>query len=211
MGTSKRKRSIKEWEDSLDKMTYGELQRIVEEPEIYYPEYWELAKKKMDELSSTPEHEVMKSRIIESLKELGCPCELTEDGDLDFWFRGGHFLIILKEENHYIEIVNYCWTTASLDDAKEIERLKHAVNYANSMTTVSTAYYTDEEENIMGVYCTTSILYRPTITELTDYLCTRLHNFFLAHDFVNTDMLLADEREKLKRQELIKEDKLPIC
>lgn len=203
MANYKCKFPLKEWEDSINKMSYGELRKIIEDPDIYNPSYLELAKKKMEELSTIPENEVMKSRIIESLKELGCPCEMNEDGDLDFWFRGGHFFIILKEENHYIEICDYCWKTVSLDDTKEVERLKNAVNYANMMSNVSTVYFIDDDEQYIGVYCTTSILYRPTITDITDYLSIRLHNFFLAHDLVNSEMILMSERDiKEQKDEL---------
>ena len=37
-------------------MNYGELERIVADPDIYYKEYYNLAKKKMDELSLIPEY-----------------------------------------------------------------------------------------------------------------------------------------------------------
>lgn len=211
MGTKKSNLSIKEWDDSLNRMTYGELQRIIEEPDIYIPTYWELAKKRMEKLVSIPEYKIMKDLVKKCLKELGCQYKIDEEGDLDFYFQGENFAIMVREDHHYIDIMDYCWKKISLDDTEEVERLKHAINYANSNSSVTTTYFIDEETREIGVYGRTSILYRPTITNLKDYLSIRLHNFFLAHDLVNIDMLLADEREKLKQPEIIKVDKLPIC
>ena len=77
---------------------------------------------------------------------------------------------------------------------------------------MTTVYFTDDDEKYIGVYCTTSILYRPMITELKDYLAIRLNNFFLAHDLVNSEMTLMAERDRKKQSELdmIKIDKSPV-
>ena len=69
--------------------------------------------------------------------------------------------MLFDEDNNYIEICNYCWKKICLDDTQEVERLKHAVNYANSMSNVSTIDFIDDDEQYIGIYCTTSILYRP--------------------------------------------------
>ena len=63
MRTSKSKLLVKEWEDSLNRMSYGELLRITEEPDIYNPTYWELAKKRMEKLASIPEYKIMKDLV----------------------------------------------------------------------------------------------------------------------------------------------------
>lgn len=213
MRTSKSKLLVKEWEDSLNRMSYGELLRITEEPDIYNPTYWELAKKRMEKLASIPEYKIMKDLVKKCLKELGCQCKIDEEGDLDFYFQGENFAIMLREEHHYIDIFDYCWEKISLDDTEEVERLKHAINYANSNSSVTTTYFIDEEMREIGVYSRTSILYRPTITNLKDYLSIRLHNFFLAHDLVNSEMTLMEERDKKKRSELDLSDIdiLPVC
>lgn len=208
----KKNNLIKEWEKTINKMSYKELQRYISVPYVCYPEFLELAKKKMNEQSSIPEHEIMKGMVKECLKELGCPCEVTEDGDLDFYFQGGHFLIVLGEDNHYIDICDYCWMRVDLGDTEKVERLKHSINYANANGSVTTVYFTDDDEQFIGVYCTTSILYRPMVSDLKDYLAIRLNNFFLAHDLVNSKMTLMAERDKKKRSELDLSDidKLPI-
>ena len=201
---------LKEWEDSLNNMNYGELERIVADPDIYYKEYYNLAKKKMDELSLIPEYKAMKDTFIKCLEELGCKCEEGEDGEIEFKFQGKDFFIELDEGHHYIDINQYCWKRVPLDNVEEVERLKHAVNYANSRSSVTTVYFIDDEGKYIKIYCTTSILYRPMISNLKEHLDIRLNNFFLANDLVNTEMILKEERDKMK-QEMFKMDKLPIC
>ena len=212
MAESNYKSSLKEWQKIINKMSISELQDIITYPNSYYPDYLKLAKEKIEALSSIPEHVIMKGMLRKCLKELGCPFTETEDGDLDFYFQGDHFLIMLGEDNHYIDICDYCWMKIDLGDTEKVERLKHSINYANANGSVTTVYFTDDDEQYIGVYCTTSILYRPMITELKDYLAIRLNNFFLAHDLVNSEMTLMAERDRKKQSELdmIKIDKSPV-
>lgn len=212
MANSNYKSLLKEWQKSINELSYGELQNIVDNPDIYNPDYLELVKKRMEKISSTPEYKVMKDLVKKCLKELGCQCKIDEEGDLDFYFQGENFAIMLREEHHYIDILDYCWKKISLDDTEEVERLKHSINYANSNSSVTTSYFIDKDTREIGVYCRTSILYRPTITNIKDYLAIRLNNFFLAHDLVNSEMTLMAERDKKKQEDLdiIKIDKSPV-
>ena len=212
MAESNYKSSLKEWQKSINELSYGELQNIVDNPDIYNPDYLELVKKRMEKISSTPEYKVMKDLVKKCLKELGCQCKIDEEGDLDFYFQGENFAIMLREEHHYIDILDYCWKKISLDDTEEVERLKHSINYANSNSSVTTSYFIDKDTREIGVYCRTSILYRPTITNIKDYLAIRLNNFFLAHDLVNSEMTLMAERDRKKQEDLdiIKIDKSPV-
>lgn len=207
------KSSLKEWKKLINKMSINELQNIITYPDSYYPDYLKLAKEQIDALTSIPDYIIMKRMVKKCLKELGCPCKIDEDGDIDFYFQGEHFVIMLREENHYIDIMDYCWKQVSLNDTEEVERLKHSVNYANCNCNITTAYFTDDEEQTIGVYSKTCILYRPMITNLKEYLDIRLNNFFLAHDLVNSEMTLMAERDRKKQSELDLSnlDKLPVC
>ena len=177
-------------------MSRDELQFIIEHPEGYYPTFLKMAKAKLEELSSLPEHEAMKIVVKKILEELGCPCNINKDGELDFYFQGSHFFIFLNEDNHYMVIWEYSWESVSLDNTIEVERLKHSINEANNKCTVTTVYNIDEEERTMEVSTTTSILYRPMIFNLKIYLQTRLHNFFYAHDLVHAETVLLKERQE---------------
>lgn len=196
MSDTNSKLHLRKWQNRINRLSYGELENIIATPDIYNPDYWELAKKRMDKLSSVQEHEVMRDLVKQCLKEMGCPCKVTKDGDLDFYFQGSHFLITLSVDHHYLDIEEFCWKKVRIDNTEVVKQLKLAVNYANSNCSVITYYDTDIDEQYLCLYCTTHILYRPAISNLKDYLDIRLNNFFFAHDLVNSEMTLIAEREK---------------
>ena len=196
MSDTNSKLHLRKWQNRINRLSYGELENIIATPDIYNPDYWELAKKRMDKLSSVQEHEVMRDLVKQCLKEMGCPCKVTKDGDLDFYFQGSHFLITLSVDHHYLDIEEFCWKKVRIDNTEVVKQLKLAVNYANSNCSVITYYDTDIDEQYICLYCTTHILYRPAISNLKDYLDIRLNNFFFAHDLVNSEMTLMAEREK---------------
>ncbi|MBR0389319.1 MAG: hypothetical protein IJK37_04380 [Prevotella sp.] len=196
MSDTNSKLHLRKWQNRINRLSYGELENIIATPDIYNPDYWELAKKRMDKLSSVQEHEVMRDLVKQCLKEMGCPCKVTKDGDLDFYFQGSHFLITLSVDHHYLDIEEFCWKKVRIDNTEVVKQLKLAVNYANSNCSVITYYDTDIDEQYLCLYCTTHILYRPAISNLKDYLDIRLNNFFFAHDLVNSEMTLMAEREK---------------
>ena len=196
MSDTNSKLHLRKWQNRINRLSYGELENIIATPDIYNPDYWELAKKRMDKLSSVQEHEVMRNLVKQCLKEMGCPCKVTKDGDLDFYFQGSHFLITLSGDHHYLDIEEFCWKKVRIDNTEVVKQIKLAVNYANSNCSVITYYDTDIDEQYLCLYCTTHILYRPAISNLKDYLDIRLNNFFFAHDLVNSEMTLMAEREK---------------
>lgn len=196
MSDTNSKLHLRKWQNRINRLSYGELENIIATPDIYNPDYWELAKKRMDKLSSVQEHEVMRDLVKQCLKEMGCPCKVTKDGDLDFYFQGSHFLITLSGDHHYLDIEEFCWKKVRIDNTEVVKQLKLAVNYANSNCSVITYYDTDIDEQYLCLYCTTHILYRPAISNIKDYLDIRLNNFFFAHDLVNSEMTLMAEREK---------------
>ena len=208
---------LKEWEVIINDMDYDELQECLAYPSTYYPQFLELVKKKMDDLSSVPEHEVIKNMVKQYLEEWGCPYEDEEDV-LKFYFQGGLFHAFIKDDGHYIHINEYSWKSVSIDDSDGFQKLVLAINEANGACTVNTFFTINREENTIDVSCYTAILYRPMITNLKDYLHIRLQNFFYAHDLVNAQITLMEERERWNQPNekdsepnLLDPNNLPIC
>lgn len=196
MADTNNKLPLRKWQNSINKLSYGELENVIANPDIYTPDYLELVKKRLDKLASVPEYKVMFDLVKRCLKQLGCPCKVVGDGELDFYFQGSHFLVSLSGDHHYLDIEEFCWKKVRIDNTEVVKQLKLAVNYANSNCSVITYYDTDIDEQYICLYCTTHILYRPAISNLKDYLDIRLNNFFFAHDLVNSEMTLMAEREK---------------
>ena len=209
----KTKSPLKEWKKAISLMSKDELQLVIDHSEGYDPEYIEIVEANFKKLSSMPEHEAMKVVVKRNLEAMGCPCKIDKDGDLDFFYQGEHFNAIIEETNHYITIWDYVWKVIGLDDTDEVRKLQHAINEANCTCNVSTCYEIDEEEKRIYVSCNTSILYRPMITNLKEYLEIRLSNFFFAHDIVNAEMTLMAVIGSKKESELdsFNVDNLPIC
>ena len=209
----KTKSPLKEWKKAISLMSKDELQLVIEHPESYDPEYLKIVETNFKKLSSMPENEAMKVVVKRNLEAMGCPCEIDEDGDLSFFYQGEHFHAFIEETDYYITIWDFYWIEISLADTDKVRRLKHAINEANRDCTVNTYYEIDEEEKRIYASCHTSILYRPMITNLKDYLEIRLSNFFFAHDLVNAEMTLMEKREGKKEteQDSFNVDKLPIC
>lgn len=185
-----KKSQQKAWEKAISLMSRDELQFVVDHPDGYYPEFLELAKARMNELSALSDQEAMTVVVKKCLEELGCPCKIDEDGVLAFWFQGSHFHMFLEPDSHYMDIWEYCWRSEKLDDADAVRRLMTAINEANSSCSITSVYTIDEEERTIDVSCSTSILYRPMITDLKHYLFIRLSNFFYAHELINAAMAL---------------------
>lgn len=202
---------LKEWKKAISLMSKDELQLVIDHPESYASEYLKIVETNYNKLSLMPENEAMKVVVKRNLEALGCPCKIDEDGDLSFFYQGEHFCAVIAERNHLITIFDYCWKVVKLADIDKVGRLKHAINEANANCTVTTYY--DEDEKTIDVSSHTSILYRPMITNLKDYLDIRLSGFFYAHELVNAEMTLMEEREKKKGSELdsLNVDKLPTC
>jgi hypothetical protein len=209
-----RKSKKSEWEKSLSLMSLDELYYILSTPDAYEAGYVQMAKEKLDDLANLTEHEAMKVIVQRCLEDMGCKCEIDEDGYINFWFQGSQFYIIIQAPDHYIEIYDYSWKRVSLDDTEEMYRLKLAINKANSICTITTYYEADDKAQLAYVYCTTSILFRPMVHNLRQYLYTRLSNFFLAHDIINAEMLLLKEREQVALAHSVMDvspDDMPVC
>ena len=185
-----KKSQQKAWEKAISLMSRDELQFVVDHPEGYYPKFWDMARVRLNKLIPCPHHEVMRTVAKNCLDELGCPCEIEEDGVLAFWFQGSHFHMFLEPDSHYMDIWEYCWRSEKLDDVDAVRRLMTAINDANSSCSITSVYTIDEEDRTIDVSCSTSILYRPMITDLKHHLSIRLSNFFYAHELINAAMAL---------------------
>ena len=60
-----------EWEKAINLMSRDELHLAIEHPEGYYPTFIKMAKAKLEELSTLPEHEAMKAVVINILEDMG--------------------------------------------------------------------------------------------------------------------------------------------
>lgn len=90
-----RKSKKSEWEKSLNLMSLDELYYILSTPDAYETGYVQMAKEKLDDLADLTEHEAMKVIVQRCLEDMGCKCEIDEEGYINFWFQAE--MLLLKE------------------------------------------------------------------------------------------------------------------
>ena len=202
---------LKEWEETINKMSYKELQEYIADPDVCYPESIELANDRLKELKN----EDMRNTIIKIMAEMGCKNQFDEDGYLSFFVNADntdYFQLLTEEEKHYINlsdvcftisfdydlryivITEHCWKKVRLGNVEEVERLKCAINRANFGDSVVTAYYMNEEDQTMEVSCSTSYPYLPNETYLKDFINYKITEILCKNWFINRYL----EVEKMK-------------
>ena len=201
------KQSLKTCEGIINEMSYEELQEYIAAPDTCYPEYLELAKDRLKELKT----EKMRNTIIKMMAEIGYESEFDEDGYLDFslntdnpyyfhsysegeksYFKDVCFSISFDYDLRYIEIIEHCWKKVKLDNVEEVERLKRAINDANSGCSVVIHYCVDEEEKVIEVNCLTNYPYLPYERYLKEFFDYKIIDILFVNALVNCYM----EKEK---------------
>ena len=191
----KNKLPLKEWEESINKMGYEELQRYIADPEICYPEFLELAQNRLKEL----EVERMRDDVIKILTEFGWQCEINEDDYINFYmtdvvpysddvvsyFNDADFFISLDAHFRYIEINECCWKIVKLDDIDEVERLKQAINHTNLAQSVTISYLVNEEKQTMEVCSSTNMPYLSDEEYLKEYLDKKLNDIYCSNKLLD--------------------------
>ena len=104
------------------------------------------------------------------------------------------FTISFDYDLHYIEITENCWKTIKVDDAKEVERLKRAINQSNFGYSVVTAYWINEEEQTMEVNSNTSYPYLLDEVYLKDLFNHKINEILCKNWFINH--YLEEDRKK---------------
>lgn len=184
---AKTKLPLKEWEETINKMSYKELQWSIEDPN-YYREFKELAQNRLKEL----EIEKMRDSVIKILTGFGWQCEINEEGIIVFYmtdavpysdeavsyFNDADFFISFDANFRYIEIHECCWKVVKLDEIDEVERLKLAINSANLAHNVTTSYLVNEDEQTMEVYCSANMPYLSDDSYLEEFLDKKLNDLF---------------------------------
>ena len=78
--------------------------------------------------------------FMETLTEIGCQYELSEDQDDDrifFDYQGEHFLAGVNNDSFYVHIYDTYWGHVELYDIDEFSRLRKAVNESNKTSGVT--------------------------------------------------------------------------
>ena len=141
MASKKSKLPLEEWKETINDMSYEELQRCIADPS-YYPEYLEYAKSRLAQLESDMAH--VYEVFIKTLKKRRIKYELGEDQNVFF----------IKYE---VEIVFIHDIFVDKEDTAKLSRLKETINETNKICGVSTFYEENEDSGYFYVVSSTII------------------------------------------------------
>jgi hypothetical protein len=136
--------------------------------------------------------------FMETLTEIGCQYELSEDQDDDrifFDYQGEHFLAGVNNDSFYIHIYDTYWGHVELYDIDEFSRLRKAVNESNKTSGVTTFYDIDEVGKNVDVHSKSIIPFMSEMPNLGAFLRVELNEFFRAHQCVKLEMAKQREAE----------------
>ena len=136
--------------------------------------------------------------FMETLTEIGCQYELSEDQDDDrifFDYQGEHFFAGVCNDSFYVHIYDTYWGHVELYDIDEFSRLRKAVNESNKTSGVTTFYDIDEVGKNVDVHSKSIIPFMSEIPNLGAFLRVELNEFFRAHQCVKLEMAKQREAE----------------
>ena len=157
MANKKNKSPKEEWKDSINNMSYEELQRCIADPS-YYPEYLEYAKSRLAQLESDMAH--VYEVFIKTLKKKRIKYELGDDKDIFFFtYNRKRFRAELDCESDFV-IINFIHDIfINKEDGAKLSRLGKAVNETNKICRVNTFYEENEEDGYFFVLSSATILF----------------------------------------------------
>ena len=155
MANKKSKLPLEEWKETINDMSYEELQRCIADPS-YYPEYLEYAKSRLAQLESDMAH--VYEVFIKTLKKRRIKYEIGEDQNVFFIkYERQRFRAELCCEDDFVEIVFIHDIFVDKEDTAKLSRLKETVNETNKICGVSTFYEENEDSGYFYVVSSTII------------------------------------------------------
>ena len=137
--------------------------------------------------------------VINTLKEIGCQPEVDDDDDICFKYQNEDFFINADNRTAFI-IIWSNFGSLSLNDP-DINILKDAINQTNMDGRVTLAYFINNEENTITVYCKHYLPFVHEIPSIQEYLRSNLDNFFWTHQY------LVDKLNSLKENPTMQSSK----
>lgn len=120
--------------------------------------------------------------VISTLKEIGCQPEVDDEDRICFKYQGEEFFIDADNRTAFI-IIWSNFGSLSLNDP-DINILKDAINQTNMDGRVTLAYFINNEENTITVYCKHYLPFVHEIPSIQEYLRSNLDNFFWTHQYL---------------------------
>lgn len=124
-----------------------------------------------------------KDLCIDLLQQLNCEVNIDEEDNtrLEFSYQGWNFCIDASDECLFINIWDFGWATADLDNLDEVSMMRRVINDVNINSVVTVLYTIDEENNRMIIHSKKNALLIANIPDVKGYLMSLLNDFFATH------------------------------
>ena len=181
------------WKRSIEKMSENESWSVLNQDEEYDSALLKLVHSKSKELF-TPSTEEIRNTIISILEELECPFEM-EDEVINFEYKNEKFAMIVDEDSSFVQLLKLDMMIISMDDFKEVARLKCAINTANTNGHITVRYSVNNNTGKLSVYGSTLVLLAPFAPNRKEYLQFILTTFLHVQTFLRRGMHLQNEEQ----------------
>ena len=138
-----------------------------------------------------------------TLEELGCQYEVNDEADkvtISFKYQGEEFVVGVSDDKAIIWISDFSWSGMELNN-QDVERLKSAINEANSLGAITTFYTVDNEKGYLVLHSHRVVYFTYHIPDCKEYLKAHLDMFFQSHQHVREvfDKICAGVPPKIER------------
>lgn len=124
-----------------------------------------------------------KDLCIHLLRQINCEVIINEEDEnrLEFSYQGWNFCIDTSDECPFINIWDFGWATADLDNLEEVSMMRRVVNDININSVETVLYTIDEENNRMIIHSKKHALLISNIPNTKGYLMSLFDDFFAIH------------------------------
>jgi hypothetical protein len=194
------------WKEAIPKMNEEDLEFILDFPECFETKVLKMVKARYDKLTKPDDDreeyeglaKTLEDDLIDILEEMGCECELDEDGSINFSLsldsyseevraiiEGVEFSIMFGKKCRNIIVNEGCWKQINLDNDDEMGRLLWSINRANSGLCVNSFININNETRMAEVYCSVSYPYLPDKEYLKEQLDVKICEIIFANKLIN--------------------------
>lgn len=172
LGRMGKEQDTEENTDEVDKNT----QAAAEEPAS-----------KSENPAGQPEELATRKLLIQTLTTLNCHYSERDEATVCFTYQGENFLATATDDSVFVSILDPWWfTMPKSGDIEDFAKMRRAVNYVNSLGGCCTFYTFDDEEDLIVLNTSLTILFLPEIRSLDKYLTSILDAFFTTkHNVLN--------------------------
>ena len=127
--------------------------------------------------------------VLETLREMGCEYEETDNLKIYFDYQGERFMIEADNDCYFINVYDLWWHHMSTYcDIEEFAAMQKTINATNAHANCTVLYTINKEAEEIGVHSKKNMLFVRQIPDLKGYLASTLDDFFKIQRTIMTEI-----------------------